>query len=257
MKSMFISVILLSGVVACEKSRFASDTAASQSYDVNVTAGAADANPADGTIQVETDIKNSSGDSGSMNPSSDADAVNSGTNPLDPSEATTDNKTDAGSSQSQGQKGNGKGSGKTNGNEGKSDEAECASVAGVGQNRVKVAGSQKDISLTPTEALAIRLTGNLNKVTLKLSATLPTTKLPAVCIFVAGNQNKISMDVNMVVGKIYVRARGNQALVEAQVNKDGVIEDLQIDANGHSPQIVMKGEGKYPCDKNIESLSCQ
>ena len=63
----------------------------------------------------------------------------------------------------------------------------------------------------------------------------------------SGNQNKVLLDINMTISQLFVKARGNKALIEVHVSKEGVIENLNVDAKGNEPQIVLQGAGTYPC----------
>lgn len=137
-----------------------------------------------------------------------------------------------------------------------SDSLACADAAGVNQNMVRVNGSEQNINLAPKEVLALRVTGNANQVNLKLVTSEAGQKLPAICLFLAGNQSHVVMDIGVTIEQIFVKARGNKALIEATVEKAGVIENLQVDAAGHEPKLVLKGEGKYPCAGNEPSVTC-
>ena len=113
--------------------------------------------------------------------------------------------------------------------------------------RVKVAGSMNKVTLDSVTGYSLKLTGNQNLVTMDVKGQNTDVGTPGVCIFVAGNKNKIVINVGVQVGAIYVKARGNQALIEVNVAKDAKVGDLQLDFNGHSPQMILKGEGTYPC----------
>ncbi|WP_141736313.1 hypothetical protein [Oligoflexus tunisiensis] len=235
--------LLVVGLVAllpssCQKGRFEEERSAGETYEITVV----DPKGADATGTPTTTVENTT--DGKESGSDTDDDVTKG---------NTDDDVTKGSG-----KGNGKGKDpdKIKGNDQATDAdaGDCAANAGINKERVKVSGSQKSITLTPQDAFALKVTGNRNLVNLKMTADAPGARLSAICLFVTGNQGHVTMDVGVTVGKIFIKARGNQALVEAAVSKDGVIEDLQVDANGNQPGIVLTGEGTYPC--NHTSVSC-
>lgn len=221
--------------IACQEGKFTEDKA-TDSYEIKVV----DPNGADATATAT--VEDGSG----------SDSNSSVTTP-----EGDDSKTDSGASGKGSDKGSEKGSDKGSGKGGDADAGACAAVAGLNKDRVKVNGSQKTVTLSPQDAFALKVSGNANQVNLKMSADAPGARLSAICLFLNGNQSHVTMDIGVAVGRIFIKARGNKALVEAAVSKDGGIENLQVDASGNQPRIVMRGEGKYPCDQIDTSVSCE
>jgi len=234
--------------VACQKGKFSEVTTASDTYEIKVV----DPNGADATATTTTTVEGAGGaDSADAGSGTGDDTGKSGsTDVADDSDSTS---TDGKGSDKAADKGNNKGSGKGGDTEG----SDCAVSAGIARDRVKVSGSQKSLTLAPQEAFALKVTGNTNQVNLKMTSETPGARIAAICLFVTGNQSHVTMDIGVTVGKIFVKARGNKALVEATVSKDGVIETLQVDAAGNQPSIVMRGEGSYPCEQVGASVSCE
>jgi hypothetical protein len=220
---------------ACQKGRFEEEKSAGETYQITVV----DPNGADATGESTTTIENQ------------VDSKDSGSTSDDDDDVTKGNGNGKGNGNSPDKaKGNDKG-GNSNSD---ADAGDCAAIAGINKERVKVSGSQKSITLTPQDAFALKVTGNINLVNLKMTADAPGARLTAICLFLAGNQSHVTMDVGVTIGRIFIKARGNKALVEAAVSKDGVIENLQVDAKGNQPGIMLTGEGSYPCDH--ASVSC-
>lgn len=190
-------VLLCFLAVACEKGKFAAETASSEAFEVRVIDNA----PAT-----------------SVEPKDDLDAG-------EPSDTRVDKTRDVDTD---------------------TDAKDCAAATGVSAERVKVSGSDKNIALGPQDAFALKVTGNTNTVSLKLASAPATRRLAAVCLFLAGNQNQVNLDIGMVIGQIFIKARGNQAQVVGLVSKEGVIEQIRVDASGHQPSITWKGEGAWP-----------
>jgi hypothetical protein len=243
--------------ISCSKGKFSEDKTVAETYEIKVLDPSGDATAAPGgttTATVEgptgdTDSKDS-GSAGSGTDTGDGKGGSSDTGDDDTDENSTGGGNGNGSDKAD-DKGNGKGVGKG----GDADAGECATAAGINKDRVKVSGSQKSLTMEPSDAFALKVTGNQNLVNLKMSGDIPGARVSAICLFLAGNQSHVTMDIGVAVGKIFIKARGNKALVEAAVSKDGVIESLAVDANGNQPSIVMKGEGSYPCDQ--AAVSCQ
>lgn len=253
--------------VSCSKGKFSEDKSAGESYEIKIVDPSGDATAAPGgttTASVEgPDAGVDSNDSGSGTGTgtgtgdSGVDTADSGSGKGGSSTGTgtgSDDSADSGSDSISG-KGSDKGNGKGSGKGGNADAGECAAAAGINKSRVKVSGNQKTLTMVPGDAFALKVTGNQNAVHLKMTGDIPGARVSAICLFLAGNQSHVTMDIGVSVGKIFIKARGNKALVEGSISKDGVIENLQVDANGNQPSIVMKGEGTYPCDQ--AAVSCQ
>lgn len=249
--------------ISCSKGKFSEDKTAGENYDIKIVDPSGDATAASGsttapgttTASVEgPDAGVDSKDSGSGTGDSGADTADSGSGKGGTTTGTgSDDSAD--SSDGTGGKGSDKGNGKGSGKGGDADAGECAAAAGINKTRVKVSGNQKSLTMVPGDAFALKVTGNQNVVNLKMTGDAPGARVSAICLFLAGNQSHVTMDIGVSVGKIFIKARGNKALVEGAISKDGVIENLQVDANGNQPSIVLKGEGTYPCDQ--AAVSCQ
>jgi hypothetical protein len=246
--------------VSCSKGKFSEDKTAGETYDIKIVDPSGDATAAPGggttTASVEgPDAGVDTSDSGSGTGDSGMDTGDSGSGKGGSTNGTgSDDTADSGSDSVSG-KGSDKGNGKGSSKGGDADAGECAAAAGINKSRVKVSGNQKNLTMVPGDAFALKVTGNMNIVNLKMTGDAPGARVSAICLFLAGNQSHVTMDIGVSVGKIFIKDRGNKALVEGSISKDGVIENLQVDANGNQPSIVMKGEGTYPCDQ--AAVSCQ
>ena len=135
---------------------------------------------------------------------------------------------------------------------------DCAKMLGVEQ--VKISGSAGTETITSKDGYSLRVTGSKNNVSIELKGADAAAKSPGLCLDLTGNQNHVNVKVLLQLGTVYVRARGNQALVSFDVAKDAKIGEVKVDAAGHEPGIAMKGEGKFPCtasaDKKPISIAC-
>ncbi|RYZ58825.1 MAG: hypothetical protein EOP07_05885 [Proteobacteria bacterium] len=138
----------------------------------------------------------------------------------------------------------------------KDDQLACSKLTGVKQSKVKISGSQQDIVISKTDALAFRVTGNQNVVTVDLSVPFEGA-MKAICIFVAGNKNQVKIDNANHISAIYVVARGNHAQVDIANRKGSMVDVINLDAKGNSASLVLTGEGTYPCDKGNAAVVCE
>lgn len=138
----------------------------------------------------------------------------------------------------------------------KDDQLACSKLTGVKQSKVKISGSQQDIVVSKTDALAFRVTGNQNVVTVDLSVPFEGA-MKAICIFVSGNKNQVKIDNANHISAIYVVARGNHAQVDIANRKGSIVDVINLDAKGNSASLNLSGEGTYPCDKSNSSISCK
>ncbi len=128
------------------------------------------------------------------------------------------------------------------------DIADCAKLSGLDAINIKVSGSTKDIKLSSSQALAMKVTGNQNSVDVDLASQPATTSIKAICLFVAGNQNVVHFDIGIHVGALFVIARGNNPLIEVATTKDAIIDSVNFNEAGNGGQLLLQGEGSFPCD---------
>ncbi len=216
-KSLISIALLALTTVACENSEFAGATGATQAYSVSVKDGLPGADSSAETVK-------------------------------DGESTTTD--------ESKSEKGKGKVKEPIKGEDG-SEQADCAKLSGVKLENVKVSGSLNNIVITKQDALAFKVTGNQNLVTVDLKNQPAESLVKAICIFVAGNQNQIKLEIGNHVGAIYVIARGNQPQINISALKGSVIDTIEMDAKGNGGKLSVSGEGKFPCDKTNAGISCQ
>jgi hypothetical protein len=133
----------------------------------------------------------------------------------------------------------------------------CAKLTGVPSEKIKVSGSLSDIKLSNNQPLALKVTGNKNLVTLDLTKQAPTTLVKAICIFIAGNQNSIKLDVALHIQSIFVTARGNQSKVEINTKQNSTIDHIDMDAKGNRSLMEISGAGSYPCEGSNSAIICE
>jgi hypothetical protein len=111
--------------------------------------------------------------------------------------------------------------------------------------RIIVAGSKKQINVDADSVLAIRITGNQNRVDIK---TLSEANIGGLCFFLAGNQSQMSLTIDQAsVGALFYRARGNQTSGEVLVNKDAKLNHTKVDLGGNNTKLSISGDGDYSC----------
>jgi hypothetical protein len=108
--------------------------------------------------------------------------------------------------------------------------AEIQQCAGVFEGQVegwKVSGSQNNVSLSPTQAFATKITGNENSLNLIIKAKEGETSLvafPGLCLVLAGNQPNVNVTLNAVtVTTFKVIANGNKGTVNITLEKGAVL----------------------------------
>jgi hypothetical protein len=149
-------------------------------------------------------------------------------------------------------------------------------------NIIRISGSKQVVDITPSDIIAIKITGNKNLARLVVgapsedeevsSASLledsgeaPTAGTPAgeelllpkamgICVWLAGNQPKVEVDLSdVMVGKLGVVSRGNQASTDVKVNKGAEIVGLMTNFRGNKGSLTISGEGDYPCPNDENS----
>jgi hypothetical protein len=137
---------------------------------------------------------------------------------------------------------------KTKGNP-KLDPEEASTCAGLtkgNQERLKVAGSHGVEQFTVEDVIAVKVTGNHNQVTITTKGAADKV-IKGICVFIAGDLNKITIDVKSPVGYIYYKGRGNQSEGNIQVAKEGKVDRTYFDLAGNQAAVRFSGEGEYNC----------
>ena len=125
----------------------------------------------------------------------------------------------------------------------------CSKVSGVGKNSIKVTGNQSQLVLPENSAVAIRITGNQSKVKLKFNLEKESQIIPAICIFMAGNQPEIEVAIDAPVKFLYVKGRGNLSNAKIEVLEKGSIAAGTVDISGNNPSVKIFGKGNSRCEK--------
>lgn len=125
-----------------------------------------------------------------------------------------------------------------------SEEGEgCSKVAG--QKDIHISGSKHEVLISDEKIINIKVTGNLNEVSVVLKSQSEFA-LGNICLFIAGNQNKVNVRVEGQVNSIAVKARGNQPVVAFDVIEGAKLGALNVNANGNNPSVSVSGAGIYP-----------
>ena len=220
--SMFSIILFALTTVACDRSEFAGAVSPTQAYSVSIKAPSEDSTGATGT------------DKTVATPDKTAATPDKTAATPDPKSGDTPDPSNNGDI-----------------------KADCVKLSGTNSEKVKVSGSEKNIVITNQDALAFRVTGNKNLVTVDLKSQPVESQVKAICLFIAGNQNRVKLEISNHVGAIYIVSRGNQAQVEIATLKGSLIDTIDMDAKGNSGGLSLTGEGKFPCDKNNPSIHCQ
>ncbi|MBF0443655.1 MAG: hypothetical protein HQK54_17240 [Oligoflexales bacterium] len=124
----------------------------------------------------------------------------------------------------------------------------CAEFLGIETSRVKVAGSKKVENFTAQDGLFMKITGNRNKVSIKVEGINGGKDVKGICIFIAGNKNTVSLDLKANLGKLYYIARGNQSVGTVEVQSGSKFAGGQFDMAGNQGKVTIKGAGEFSCD---------
>ena len=137
--------------------------------------------------------------------------------------------------------------------------AACAKLNGVSKERVKVVGNQSSATITANSVLAIKVAGNRSDLSLSLGGS---GEIAAICLFVAGNQSRATIDVDVAMGNLIYVGRGNQSRGDVSVGQDGSLSNIVANLSGNQAALNVGGTGSYSCAKavvkgNRSSMTCQ
>lgn len=122
----------------------------------------------------------------------------------------------------------------------------CSKYLGINARRIHVASRGNERIISTNEALAVKVTGTHNSVQIILTGE-DQNEVPGVCVFAAGNIAQVKIDNQLVLKKLVVIGRGNQALIEINTQAGASIDDSVIDLAGNKTKVVFKGAGDYEC----------
>ncbi len=150
------------------------------------------------------------------------------------------------------------------------DELEaCGDLYDGSHDIVRVAGNQQVVTLTPTDVLAVKVTGNRNQVSVtleevdaktgtKTGATGTTGStgdsgadepdFAGLCFLLAGNQARATVaNVDARLGTFAYLGRGNQPEAVLDIQKAASVDDFRVDLAGNGGKLVITGDGDYTC----------
>nr|AIA11414.1 Unknown Function [uncultured bacterium] len=108
----------------------------------------------------------------------------------------------------------------------------------------KVAGSENKLGLTPTQAIAVRLTGSQNSLSLVIKAkegeTAPVT-FPGICLVLAGNQPHVQATLNGVsLEHFKVVGHGNGGTVDIELQSGSILPEGATEDLGKHVTVTVK-----------------
>ncbi len=128
------------------------------------------------------------------------------------------------------------------------DLGDCAAKLGVPVDRIVVAGNQSDIKLSPEQALAIRITGNMSRVRVEVAAGHP---IKGICAVLRGNLAQLEMSIGAKVDKVHYSGGGNLSSGEINIAEGGSMGEIDLSMKGNGPSLSISGAaGSYTCPAN-------
>ncbi len=140
------------------------------------------------------------------------------------------------------------------------DSSSCAQTLEANSELIRIAGSQKQVSIQSQELVLARITGDRNQLDLNLSGKDSSAQMKGICLFIAGHQNKALIKIQHPLSALFIKARGDQALVEIEISKEGKIGKIVWDARGNSPHMNIRGpKASYSCPEATgkSKVTCQ
>jgi hypothetical protein len=134
--------------------------------------------------------------------------------------------------------------------------AACAKLQGSKDKGIKVLGASDKETIKSDEITAIKLVGNhpaqvLNYVGEDIVAeTDKTTQMAGLCIFAAGNQANLTINLSKIaLGRLVFVGRGNQPVVHVNVDAKSELTKAFADLRGNNALlgITVEAGGKFDC----------
>lgn len=125
----------------------------------------------------------------------------------------------------------------------------CRELLGTDAEVVVLNGNQSAYSSTTDRAILLSATGNLSRASIVLKGD-SDKPLKGACVFLSGNQSRLSLAVETAVEKIVIFAQGNQCGADIDVRSAGkIVRDIQVHMSGNSHRIHVGGAGQYSCPR--------
>ncbi|SMF00302.1 hypothetical protein [Pseudobacteriovorax antillogorgiicola] len=112
----------------------------------------------------------------------------------------------------------------------------CSKLEDGSYTELKINGNQESVSIEDNKAIVARITGNQSQFDLELVSEEPVS-VAALCLFIAGNQQAVTIRSNLNISLVEIRARGNQGKIEIEMADGYAIEDLQTDVKGNGSTV--------------------
>lgn len=117
----------------------------------------------------------------------------------------------------------------------------CASRLGTQIEKVISVSDFGKKEVSDSHVLLIKVTGNKGVVNLKIK-----NAMAGVCIFTAGNQPNVNINVEAPVGFMHTKARGNSGIVDFNVVQN-FITTSYVDVSGNSSVITLSDKSGASC----------
>ena len=113
-----------------------------------------------------------------------------------------------------------------------------------------------------SEVIALKINGNQESLVIDLVAE-QSDRLQGVCLFLAGNQASLTLNVGIDLQRFVFIGRGNKSRGLVSVKEGASIHSLKADLKGNQTELHLEGDGDYPCEPeqekrgNARGYSCQ
>ena len=125
------------------------------------------------------------------------------------------------------------------------DRRECAAHFGGEDDDVKEVSDSGKYSIHDNDIIAIRVTGNGPDLEVDIGDD-DRVHIRGVCIFVAGNQSTVRVNMKSDCGGLLYKGRGNQSRGIVTVAKDRDLDRVNGSLAGNQSYLEVGGEGRYP-----------
>lgn len=136
------------------------------------------------------------------------------------------------------------------------EKSRCAANLGLKDaSRIHLVNSQSQVTLTrPGDAILVKLSGNRTSLDLNIASVGSHgeeggQKLAGVCVVLRGNQSKISVKVNAIMGAIDIDARGNMSRAHIEIAANASVQSIRADLGGNDARVEIVDQSSAGCQQ--------
>lgn len=133
----------------------------------------------------------------------------------------------------------------------------CKDFAKRNLRPIKISGAESVVKLRGDSGIHLQVMATGDKAVVRIVPSPLQKDLSRLCISLARNVSKLTLQVDAKLQDVIVKTPGSQAKVEIDTGDHGILEKVRSDVSGKRPQYYLKGMGVRPCNVPSDDYFCE